>query len=217
MPKGSPEHTRARREEIINACEELYKTRSFKEITMKEIAEATSFTRPSLYNYFQTREEIFLALLQREYELWIHAMETAMDSHETMSREEFAGMLAKTLEERPQLLKILSMNHYDMESGSRLERLTEFKRIYGLSMKTVHHGLDRYFPQLSESEKQQFIYTFFPFLFGVYAYTYVTEPQRIAMEEADVHYVFMSIYEIIYQCVCGLLGVHDSHLPEHHE
>ena len=34
MPKGSPELTNARREEIINACEELYKTKSFKEITV---------------------------------------------------------------------------------------------------------------------------------------------------------------------------------------
>lgn len=71
MPKGSPELTNARREEIIDACEELYKTMSFKEITIKEIGNVTSFTRTSIYNYFQTKEEIFLSLLKREYELWI--------------------------------------------------------------------------------------------------------------------------------------------------
>ena len=70
MPKGSKELTVSRKEEIITACEELYKTMSFKEITIKEIGNATSFTLTSIYNYFQTKEEIFLALLQREYELW---------------------------------------------------------------------------------------------------------------------------------------------------
>ncbi len=59
MPKGSLELTNARKEEIINACEELYKTMSFKEITIKEIGNITSFTRTSIYNYFQTKEEIF--------------------------------------------------------------------------------------------------------------------------------------------------------------
>ena len=49
MPKGSPELTNARKEEIINACEELYQTMSFKEITIKEIGKATSFTRTSIY------------------------------------------------------------------------------------------------------------------------------------------------------------------------
>ena len=68
MPKGSKELTVSRKEEIITACEELYKAMSFKEITIKEIGNATSFTRTSIYNYFQTKEEIFLALLQREYE-----------------------------------------------------------------------------------------------------------------------------------------------------
>ena len=54
MPKGSPELTNARKEEIINACEALYKTESFKDITIKEIGGITSFTRTSIYNYFQT-------------------------------------------------------------------------------------------------------------------------------------------------------------------
>lgn len=70
MPKGSIELMNARKEEIINACETLYKTMSFKEITMREIANATSFTRTAIYNYFQTKEEIFLSLLAREYERW---------------------------------------------------------------------------------------------------------------------------------------------------
>ena len=59
MPKGSKELTASRKEEIISACEKLYETMSFKEITMKEIANATSFTRTSIYNYFHTKEEIF--------------------------------------------------------------------------------------------------------------------------------------------------------------
>ena len=68
MPKGSAELTNSRREEIIAACRKLYQTMSYREITIKEIAEETSFTRPSIYNYFETKEEIFLALFQTEYE-----------------------------------------------------------------------------------------------------------------------------------------------------
>ena len=62
MPKGSPELAAARREEIVNACEKLYQTMSFKDITLKEIGNETSFSRPTIYNYFQTKEEIFLSL-----------------------------------------------------------------------------------------------------------------------------------------------------------
>ena len=60
-----------RKEEIINACEKLYENNSFKDITIKSIGEETTFSRTSIYNYFQTKEEIFLSLLKREYERWI--------------------------------------------------------------------------------------------------------------------------------------------------
>ncbi len=206
MPKGSPELTQARREEIIDACEALYKTMSFKEITIKEIGGATSFTRTSIYNYFQTKEEIFLALLKREYELWIAWLKQEMSSHDQMTVNEFADMLARSLQERAQMLKIMSMNHYDMETGSRPEHLTAFKVVYGESIRTVGTYLDKYFPQMPSKEKQDFLYTFFPFLFGVYPYTFVTQKQRTAMEEANVHYVFMTIYEITYNCVRRLLN-----------
>lgn len=201
MPKITPEQTNARKEEIINACEELYKTMSFKEITIKEIGNATSFTRTSIYNYFQTKEEIFLALLKREYELWVASLRQTMAERKAMTKDEFADMLARSLVDRAQLLKIMSMNHYDMESESRPEQLMEFKVSYGKSIHTVMACLHQYFPDMEIADKQNFIYTFFPFMFGIYPYTFVTEKQRIAMEKANVNYVFMTIYEITYNFV----------------
>jgi len=66
MRKVTPEEIARKREEIINACEQLYQTLSFREITLKEISKITSFSRPTIYNYFETKEEIFLGLFQRE-------------------------------------------------------------------------------------------------------------------------------------------------------
>ena len=67
MIKGTQELIAERREEIVNACETLYQSMSFKDITLKEIGNVTSFSRPTIYNYFQTKEEIFLALYEKEY------------------------------------------------------------------------------------------------------------------------------------------------------
>ncbi len=80
-----------------------------------------------------------------------------------MTKDEFSDMLAHSLEERAQLLKIMSMNHYDMETGSRPEHLTAFKVVYGESIRT-------------------------------------------AMEEANVNYVFMTIYKMTFNCVRRLLN-----------
>ena len=205
MPKGSPELTNARKEEIIAACETLYQTMGFKEITIKEIADYTSFSRPSIYNYFETKEEIFLALLQKEYECWIDDLDAVIEEHNSMTRSEIADALARTLEKRAQLLKLMSMNHFDMEANSRMERLTEFKRAFGNSMKAVDRMLKTFLPDMTEQARQNFIYAFFPFIYGIYPYAVVTDKQREAMDKAEVRYVYQSIYDIAYACAKKLL------------
>ena len=205
MPAGSTKRTNARKEEIINACEKLYQSMSFKEITLKEIGKETSFSRTSIYNYFQTKEEIFLALLKREYDTWIMQLQEVIDTKEAMSDEKIADILAKTLNDRQQLLKIMSMNHYDLEENSRMELLIDFKVSYGKALKTVAQMLEKFRPAMDLERREAFIYSFFPFMFGIYPYTVVTDKQKEAMEKADVDYLYSSVYDLTFTTVKRLL------------
>ncbi len=205
MPKGSPERTAARKDEIVKACEKLYQTMSFKEITLKEIGDVTSFSRPTIYNYYQTKEEIFLALYTLEYDRWNEDLEKIISENEKLTRQQIAEQIAQSLQKRAQLLKLLAMNNYDMEENSRKELLADFKTAYGKSMKNVKHILDKFCPDMNDTEKQSFIYVFFPFMFGIYPYTAVTDKQKKAMDDAQVDYVYQTIYEISYNCLMRLL------------
>ena len=206
MPKGSAELTNARREEILAACRKLYESLSFREITLKEIGRQTSFTRTSIYNYFETKEEIFLALFQREYELFAEELDALCRQKAARSLDELAAELAHALDNRPLMLKLLSMNLYDMEANSRMERLVEFKTAYGASKDALDRCLVRFLPGLGEEGRQTFLYAFLPFVYGLYPYTVVTDKQRQAMEEAGISYVYMSTYEMAYAFIRTMLG-----------
>ncbi len=205
MVKKTAAQIASRREEIVNACEKLYQTLSFKEITLKEIGEKVPFSRPTIYNSFQTKEEIFLALFQREYDRWNEDLASILADNEKTGKKELAEKIARSLSERVQLLKLLSMNNYDMEANSRAELLTDFKRSYGRSMQLICMILAKFCPEKSPSDIQDFIYIFFPFMFGIYPYAAVTEKQRMAMRDAGVEYVYQSVYEITYNCLIALL------------
>ena len=207
MIKGTPELIAGRREEIINACETLYQTKSFKEITLKDIGNEVPFSRPTIYNYFETKEEIFLALFEREYERWNGDLSAILELPGPLDRKELASKIAQSLSNRPQLLKLLSMNNYDMEANSRTELLTEFKKAYGRSMKLFGALLCRFCPEMSDRDVENFLYLFFPFMFGIFPYTAVTDKQRAAMREANVPFVYQSVYELTFRCLCRLLDV----------
>ena len=95
------------------------------------------------------------------------------------------------------------MNHYDMEENSRPERLTDFKTAYGASLDAVRACLQKFFPS---TDRESFIFVFFPFLFGVYPYSVATQKQLDAMQQAKINFKMHSIYEMIRSCVLQLLG-----------
>ena len=206
MFKGTPEIVAQRREEIVNACEQLYQTMSFKEINLKEIGNVTSFSRPTIYNYFHTKEEIFLALFEREYDRWNDELRSILNSDGNYTRKQIAEKIAASIQSRAQLLRLLSMNNFDMEANSREEMLTSFKRAYGRSLDLFRSIIEKYCTEMSAEEVNAIMYVFFPFMFGIYPYAEVTEKQKKAMEEAEVDYKYQTIYEITYNCLSRLLN-----------
>ena len=195
MAKVAREIVEKRPAEIIEACRKLYKVKSFKEISLKDISRETSLSRPSIYNYFQTKEEIFLAVLEDEYRLWNISLENILKNNEELGVEEFSAKFSNTLKERTGLLKILSMNLYEIEENSRKESLVEFKKEYGKAVELTGLCLKKFFPSLSEEERKEFIFAFFPFMYGLYPYVHPTEKQLDAMMDAGIERLDMDQVE----------------------
>lgn len=185
MPRVSRKTVEKRPGEIIDACRRLYRTMAFKEITLKEISKETSLSRPSIYNYFQTKEEIFLALLEEEYRLWADDLDQIL-SHNGYDIQSFAVAISESIAKRETLLKILCMNLYEIEENSRTERLVEFKKHYGRTIDIIDAALEKFFPDMTNEDRTDFIYEFYPFLYGLYPYVYPTKKQMDAMKMAGI-------------------------------
>ena len=188
------ESAEVREEEILNACEKLYEVMNFRDITLKEISAETSFSRPSIYNYFRTKEEIFLRLFEREYLLWCDELEHISVDYKGI--EKLCEQLAQSLEKRKLMLKLLAVNLYDMEENSRIERLVSFKRAYGKSIAILDGIMKQAFPDYSDTQRRETLVAMLQFLHGVYPYAHATEKQIEAMEIAGVRYDKKSIYEL---------------------
>lgn len=191
--------------EITSACRKLYRSMSFHEITLNDISAETSLSRPSIYNYFQTKEEIFLAILGEEYTLWNKSLEKILESKEILDADGFAEAIADSLRNKETLLRIQCMNLYDVEENSRLEKLAEFKHHYKRAVELLSACLGKFFPSMSEEDRTEFVYEFFPFMYGIFPYVYPTEKQREAMEKAGMTPPHLTIHGITKRCVRDLL------------
>lgn len=204
MPKISKEESLARRNEIIDACEELYRAESYHDITMTQVASKVSFGRANVYNYFQGKDEILLALLQREHELWAASL-VRLEERGPLADADLAEGLAQSVDERVQMLKLLAMNLYDIEQNSRLESLVEFKHTYGAAIQALRSLIATSKPQWDEARMDRFVFAFMPFLHGVYPYAFHSEKQLAAMKEAGITQPGLTIREMVRSMTLKLL------------
>jgi TetR/AcrR family transcriptional regulator, repressor of fatR-cypB operon len=59
---------RARQKEILKAARELFVSKGFRETTLDEIAHHAEFGKGTLYNYFDSKEEIFIGIIEQAVE-----------------------------------------------------------------------------------------------------------------------------------------------------
>ena len=180
--KVSKETVEKRPYEIIAACRKLYDRMPMKDITVKDISLEADVSRPTIYNYFKTKEEIFLALLEDEYRLWGKALENILGGKDGLSPMDFADAIAASLEGRDRLLKILSLNLYEIEDNSSLECLISFKKQFQSVSEYLKTALGKFFPTLSQAERHDFVYELFFFMYGIYPYIHPTDKQQAAMK-----------------------------------
>ena len=206
MPRGGAEHTLARREEIITACEQLYLERDFHDVTIKDIGTRTTFTRTSIYNYFETKEEIFLALLHREYLAWAADLDT-LKATASGGAEALAEGLAATLDRRETMLRLMSTSLFEMEAHSRVEALADFKCACKALIAALDACMAAFCPEKDADARERFLFAFLPFVYGVWPYSTVTEKQRMAMDQAEMRYNPPAQHEMVRQGAAMLLGI----------
>jgi AcrR family transcriptional regulator len=194
-----------RREEIIDACEKLYKEVGFKNVNIKLIGENISCSRTSIYNYFETKEEIFLALVEREYLIWNKDLKKFYEKDNKVTLDEFINNIVSSLSKRRVLLKLISMNMYEMEENSSYESVKSYKTAYTESVNLFKNCLIKLL-NFNEEEATNKVFTFFPFMIGIYPYSAVTKKQKKALTELGFKYNYYNIEDLIKMGLKNILG-----------
>lgn len=190
-----------RQQEIIRACEELYETMEYEDISIKEIAKSTSICRSNIYNYYQTKDEIFLDILEKDYLSWMEDIKDRMTGEEEPGRESYCRNIAATAALHPRLLKLMSVHYITIEKNCSLEKLTAFKYAIHPFQETMEEILRIYFPKAPREKIQNFLFLLLSLIQGLYSMTSLCEKQVRAMQEVDPDYQMPDFTTALYQAL----------------
>lgn len=200
------EQIASRQEEIVNACDELFSRFGYDGVTFKAISEITSFTRPSIYNYYKTKDEVLLDLLKREMLHWQKCLIEVMDTTPTMTKEQYSTCLTQLLSSHDKLLMLACILFTLIENNSSVEKLADSRKEFKKVQDTVAASLDKYFPAAAAEKKAICASAFYAYVFGLYPETHPSQKQLEAIELAGIDYLVPSFQHMCYHGILLLLS-----------
>jgi AcrR family transcriptional regulator len=147
-----PQEKAARREAILAAARDLVDHQQIHEVSLNAIALATGLTKPNLYRYFESREEILLTLFLEDLRGFTEEVVTRLgplgpadDEVETA----VAAVLVDAYAARPRLCRFLGMIASVFEHNVSVEAIEETKRISMALAQEVSSALHRLLARLT--------------------------------------------------------------------
>ena len=115
-----------RRQAILAAAAGQLHDVGFEAFSMGNLAKSLGLAKGTLYLYFRTREEVFLALFEVKIERWATSLATAM--HTGITATDFCEAFFSTANEDSTLLPLLMRLNAVIEHNVSMEALVSAKR-----------------------------------------------------------------------------------------
>jgi AcrR family transcriptional regulator len=160
--------TRAKTEQnIISVSRKLFEKRGIARTTIKDISKKANLTRPTVYSYFPTKNDIVLAVLYQSFiELYDFTIDTPDPASDPSPALTTFSRLFHTLLDRyldhPNIMRLL-VEYYQTHTTRSIEEEEGFRDLPGV--RTVYYyketGIEQYLRVRTDKTREQLAETFF--------------------------------------------------------
>ncbi len=118
-----------KRERILQSALSVFARKGFYNSKVSEIASAAGVADGTIYLYFKSKEELFLATLERELASWFDALALELVSTAALDAPRFGEAVAHSLSERESLADLLTILHTVLERNIEVSTAIAFKQM----------------------------------------------------------------------------------------
>lgn len=159
----------ARKKEILDVTAKLLKKYEYEDLTLAIIADKLSISRPSLYNYYKTKEEIYLDLMRREYLSW--AKELGRTFKERMTREQFCRSLTRSLIKRQLIMQLFTVQQTKLLAECGKDAILQYNRDIHPFFEQLTDILRSQFPDCTDEQRDMFKVQLTLYCYSIYPFT----------------------------------------------
>ncbi|MGH8378656.1 MAG: TetR family transcriptional regulator [Gammaproteobacteria bacterium] len=129
----------ARRADILKVAMACFDELSYDVLTMERIAADADVAKGTLYLYFHSKEEVFLALYEQELERWFDELDAGLEKNShNASFDSVVQLMSDSLADRPAFLRLIAILHTVLERNVDHATVRRFKT--RLKERVLHTG-----------------------------------------------------------------------------
>ncbi|HEU4326587.1 MAG TPA: TetR family transcriptional regulator [Roseiflexaceae bacterium] len=116
-----------RRGQILDTALAMWADHSFASVSMADVATRSGLAKGTLYLYFETKEELFLAMLGRLLDAWFDDLDSGLAGVERWEASGAAELICAILERHTALTRMLPIAASILEHNISLESARAYK------------------------------------------------------------------------------------------
>jgi AcrR family transcriptional regulator len=212
-----PEQREVRRQAILDAAHELLGELPAADISLREIARRLGGSKSGIVRYYETREALFLELLNRARQEWLDELELRLPSPTSSDADadelvtEIAAVWARSLAERPVLCELWSLLAAVLERNASPEVIRDFKLGNREQLGRFAHLIAERLPGLDDAAAVELVNTSVVVIIGLWPFANPTPEVVEAIDDprlASAHIDFAeSFSRTVRVLITGLLHV----------
>lgn len=134
-----------RREQILRVALHCFADTPYEALTMDRIAAESGVAKGTLYLYFRSKEELFLALYEEALIRWHDELDTALETRRAeMSVNAMVELFAQSLARRPHFLRLLAILHTVLEQNVDRDTALRFRSLLRTRLEKTGALLESY-------------------------------------------------------------------------
>ena len=195
----------ARRAAILTEAGALLGDHPYARITMAQVAEGSGLAKGTLYLYFQSKEELFLALLERELLAWFGALRDRLGVLPTVNPDVLGAEFADSLETRRTLSDLLVILHTILERNVDASTALAFKLVLRDQLDAAGKALEFVWPELPKGSGPRTLLRMYALLIGMRQIAFPSPEVAIILAREDMASLRVDFTRDLAQSIADLL------------
>ena len=173
---------------IVRAAGRLYERVMFDDITFAMIAREADFSRSNMYKYFETKEDVFLAIMCQDMTVWREDVAGVFggEQKKEWGVRAFCERWVEVQLGHERMMKLFAIVHTRLERNCSAKGLVGYKKHLLLELRKVEDVVRELFRFRDEGAVVRFLYGQLMMMIGAQPIWDLTEKQVLAMGEAGM-------------------------------